>query len=198
MPRLAEATKLERRQQLIDAAWRCAASQPFQSLTVDDICAEAGVSKGAFYVYFQEKQDLLLALLDDESEGFGSILDDLGASSSRGTDRLRALTRAMLEWGKDPARRQIRSDLWSEMSSDPKVRKRFAAIVARRRQGLRSWIEESVSVGEIDDIPANALASILVALGDGLTLHAGLDPTGFRWTNVERALDALLEGIERP
>ncbi|MGH2595739.1 MAG: TetR/AcrR family transcriptional regulator [Actinomycetota bacterium] len=196
MPRLAEETKLERRQRLIEAAWRCVASQPFQSLTVDDICFEAGVSKGAFYVYFQEKQDLLLALLDDEGEGLESVLEDLEASGSRGTDRLSALTRAMLEWGQDPARRQIRSDLWSEMSSDPKLRERFAAVVARRRLAFRSWIQESVMAGELEDIPANALASILVALGDGLMLHAGLDPTAFRWSNVERALDAMLEGIE--
>ena len=195
MPRLAEETKQERRRQLVDAAWRCVTSQPFQSLTVDDICAEAGVSKGAFYVYFEEKQDLLLALLDDESEGFEIILDDLGASRAQGADRLRSITRAMLEQGKDPARRQIRSDLWSEMSSDPRVRERFAEAVARRRLALRSWIEEIVAAGELDDIPANALASILVALGDGLMLHAGLDPSGFRWANVERALDALLVGI---
>ncbi|HUK64660.1 MAG TPA: TetR family transcriptional regulator C-terminal domain-containing protein, partial [Dongiaceae bacterium] len=81
--------------------------------------------------------------------------------------------------------------------SNPHVRERFAEAVARRRLALRSWIEESLASGELDDIPANALASILVALGDGLMLHAGLDPTGFRWANVERALDALLEGLER-
>jgi len=197
VPRLAEATKQERRQQLIDAAWRCADSLPFGSLTVDDICSEAGVSKGAFYGYFREKQDLLLALLDDENESFGTMLEEVDASSADGTDRLRSLTRAMLERGRERARRQILSDLWSEMSSDEQVRERLAEVVSARRLALRSWIEESVAAGELDDIPANALASILVALGDGLMLHAGLNPSGFRWANVERALDALLVGIER-
>jgi hypothetical protein len=32
-------------------------------------------------------------------------------------------------------------------------------------------------------------------LGDGLLLHAGLDPARFRWSNIAKALDAILEGI---
>ena len=44
-------------------------------------------------------------------------------------------------------------------------------------------------------MPANALAAVFLALGDGLMLHRVLDPSGFRWANVRRALDALLEGL---
>jgi hypothetical protein len=60
---------------------------------------------------------------------------------------------------------------------------------------LRAWIEEAVASGDLAPIPANALAAILLALGDGLLLHAGLDPAGFRWGNIAKALDAILEGI---
>jgi TetR/AcrR family transcriptional repressor of uid operon len=197
VPRLAEAARTERRQQLIDAAWRCASKQGFQSLTVDDVCAEAGVSKGAFYIYFEQKQDLLLALLEDDATGVDKTMQDLTRSGAGGVERLRRFVRAELERGEDAARLQVRADLWAEMSSNPQVRERFAEVVRRRRMALRSWIDEATSAGEIIDIPSNALAAILLALGDGLMLHAGLDPSGFRWTNVKRALDAILEGIER-
>ena len=43
-------------------AWDIASSQ-----TVDDICAEAEVSKGAFYGYFSSKQELLIALLEEDA-----------------------------------------------------------------------------------------------------------------------------------
>jgi AcrR family transcriptional regulator len=197
VPRLAEAARTERRQQLIDAAWRCASKQGFQSLTVDDVCAEAGVSKGAFYIYFEQKQDLLLALLEDDATGVDKTMQDLTRSGAGGVERLRRFVRAELERGEDVSRLQVRADLWAEMSSNPQVRERFAEVVRRRRMALRSWIDEATSAGEIIDIPSNALAAILLALGDGLMLHAGLDPSGFRWTNVKRALDAILEGIER-
>lgn len=198
MPRLTPAVRTERRQQLIDAAWRCAARQGFRSLTVDDVCTEAGVSKGAFYVYFDQKQDLLLALLENDAAGVDAIMEDLRRARLGGVERLRRLVRAMLERGEDAAKLQVRADLWAEMSVDDTVRERFADAVRRRRLVLRTWIEESIAAGEFAEVPANALAAILLALGDGLMMHAGLDPAGFRWANVRRALDALLEGIARP
>lgn len=195
MPRLADATKVERRQQLIDAAWRCVAAQGFQSLTVDEVCAEAGVSKGAFYIYFAQKQDLLLALLDDEAAGIDEVMAALQHSHVSGVERLRRFARAMVERGDEPSRLQIRADLWAEVSSNAAVREKWVGVVRGRRATLKRWIEESVSSGELAPIPANALAAILLALGDGLMLHAGLDRSGFRWINVGKALDALLDGI---
>jgi AcrR family transcriptional regulator len=197
VPRLAEAVRTERRQQLIDAGWRCASRRGFRSLTVDDVCAEAGVSKGAFYLYFDQKQDLLLALLEDDAAGVDAVMRDLQRSSASGVERLRSFVRAELEHAEDAARLQVRADLWAEMSSNPTVGDRFAEVVRRRRLTLRSWIDEAVAAGELVDVPSNALAATLLALGDGLMLHAGLDPAGFRWTNVRRALDAVLEGIAR-
>ncbi len=195
MPRLAEEARSERRQQLVDAGWRCASKQGFQSLTVDDVCSEAGVSKGSFYLYFAQKQDLLLALLEDDAAGIEEIMAELARANLSGVERLRRLVRAMLERGEDVARLQVRADLWATMSSQPDVRALLAEAVRKRRLVLRSWIEESIASGELARIPANAFAAILLALGDGLMLHAGLDPAGFRWGNVRTALDALLEGI---
>jgi AcrR family transcriptional regulator len=195
VPRLAAAARLERRQQLIDAGWRCAARQGFRALTVDDVCVEAGVSKGAFYLYFEQKQDLLIALLEDDATGVDALMRELQRSPVSSVERLRRFVRAELERGEDAARLQVRADLWAEMSSDPAVRRRFAKVVRRRRTTLRTWIDQAIEERELVAIPTNALAAILLALGDGLMLHAGLDPDGFRWTNVRRALDALLEGI---
>lgn len=195
MPRLEPAVRNERRQQLVDAAWRCASTRGFQSLTVDDVCAEAGVSKGSFYGYFDQKHDLLLALLEDDAAGIDAIMDDVRRANVGGVEQLRLLMRAMLERGEDAARLQVRADLWAEMSTDQTVRDRFVDVVRRRRKALRSWIEEYIRDGEMVDVPPNAFAAILLALGDGLMLHAGLDPAGFRWTNVRRAFDALLDGM---
>lgn len=195
MPRLTKATKEERRQQLIDAAWRCVADRGFQSLTVDDVCAEAHVSKGAFYVYFEQKQDLLLALLDDEAAEMDEVMQALQRAHLSGVERLRRFARAMVERGEDSARLQIRADLWSEISTSAAVREKWTAVVRSRRGMLKRWIDQGVAAGELSPIPANAFAAILLALGDGLLLHAGLDPSGFRWNNIGKALDAILQGV---
>ncbi len=195
MPKLRPETRIERRQLLIDAAWRCAAVRGFGDLTVDDVCAEAGVSKGAFYGYFEHKQDLLLALLQDDSDALDVELNAITAASSSGVERVRRFAQAMLARGDDAARVQVRADLWADLLTEDSVRERLAAGTSRRRQLVRDWIEEAIASGELVAIPANALASILLALTDGLMLHGALDPGAFRWPNIRRAIDVMLEGI---
>jgi len=195
LPKLRPETRTERRQLLIDAAWRCAAVQGFRDLTVDDVCAEAGVSKGAFYGYFDHKQDLLLALLEDDSAALDSELEAITRTSSSGVKRVRRFAQAMLARGEDTARVQVRADLWADLLTEQAVREQLALATQRRRELVRGWIEEAIASGELGAIPANALASILLALTDGLMLHGALDPGAFRWANIRRAIDMLLAGI---
>lgn len=196
MPKIREETRIERRQVLVDAAWRCAAVRGFRDVTVDDVCAEAGVSKGAFYGYFEHKRDLLLALLDDDASTLDGELERITRASASAVERVRRFAQVMLARGEDPARVQVRADLWADLLTDEAVRASLAAATQRRRELVRGWIEEAVQSGELLEIPANALASILLALTDGLVLHGALDPGGFRWPNIRRAIDVLLGGIE--
>ena len=198
MPRIAPEVRRERFRILIDAAWRCAATKRFSDLTVDDVCVTAGVSKGAFYGYFSGKQDLLLALLDESAATLDQVMDELAVAPLSGMERVRRFTEAMLTQADDPGRSQVRADLWADILTDDVVRPRFSATIERRRVRLRGWIEEGVAAGDLADIPANAGASILLALTDGLLLHAGLDPAAFRWANIRRALDIVLMPVSTP
>ena len=197
MPKIAEEQKAARRRQIVDAAWRCAATKGFRDMTVDDVCAEANLSKGAFYGYFDQKRDLLVALLEDDAADLEASLEEQDVSSPSTLAKLRAYTRAVLKRSEEPGRAQLRADLWTSMMTEKDVKAAFADSVQRRRTKLRSWIEEAVADGEIAEIPANALASILLALSDGLLLHASIAPTAFRWVNISSALDVLLGGIAR-
>lgn len=195
VPRISEARRAERRTDFLMAAWRCAARKGYRDTTVDDVCAEAGLSKGAFYGYFESKQDLLLALLEEDARAVDRVLDELDRAPIGCRERLRRFSRAMLERGEDPAQVQVRVDLWSAMTTTVSVRDRFAVTTEHRRQVLRRWIEDGVRTGEIVEVPSNALASLLLAVADGLLLHNGLHPSAFRWPNIRRAVDVLLDGL---
>jgi len=60
MPRTQAQRSEHTRAALRDAANRLFLKQGVDKTTVDAICAAAGVSKGAFYLYFHRKEDLLL------------------------------------------------------------------------------------------------------------------------------------------
>jgi AcrR family transcriptional regulator len=198
MPKIGLEAREERRQELIDAAWRCVARSGYHNLTIDDVCNEANLSKGAFYTYFKQKLDLLVALLDEDAASLEGLIADLGEAHGSGVERIRRYLRAVLERGEDRAVVQMRADLWAEVRDDPEVQRRFAETVRQRRAMLAEWIGDAVDSGELIDIPPNAFASILLALADGLMLHYSIDPGGFRWSNIRTAVGVLLDGIAAP
>lgn len=53
---------MSRRGALLDAGARVLATRPFREVRVDDIVDEAGLAHGTFYLYFEDKEQLLLAL----------------------------------------------------------------------------------------------------------------------------------------
>jgi len=188
---MAAEARRNRRQEFVDAAWRCIARKRYSDLTVEDVCTEAGLSKGSFYTHFDEKDDLLLALLDEDSAGFDALIATVGQKAHKSVERLRRYVRAVADAGEDPARAEI----WAEVSVNDRLRQHLATAVGQRRVALAGWIDEAVAAGELIDVPANALAAVLLALADGLMVHASVDPDGFRWANVRRALSLLLEGL---
>lgn len=199
MPRISEQDRAQRRQRIVDAAWRRLERNGYHETTVDDVCDEAGVSKGAFYGYFSTKQDLFLALLEEETDALNGVAAELSRLEISGGERVRRFVQAMLEVGDHAGRVQLRADLWSELAADAVVRERFAEAVERRRAVLREWITKSIEAGDlhIGLRRANALASVLIAMADGLMLHRSVDPQGFRWSNIRAVLDALITGIDR-
>lgn len=198
MPKIGDDRRDARRQQIIDAARRGLATASYSHLTVDEICVEAGLSKGAFYVHFPSKQALLIALIGEDADALAALIVELESGHRPALEKIRRLLRALLERGADPGHAQARADALGVMLNDDDVRVQFVESVRRCRARLARWIEDAVAAGELAPVPANAFAATILALADGLMLYHAVDPNGFRWTNVSRALDMLLEGVSEP
>jgi TetR/AcrR family transcriptional repressor of nem operon len=57
----ASAIPIDTRTRLLDAAMHAIRAQGYSATTVDDICREAGLTKGAFFHHFRSKEDLAVA-----------------------------------------------------------------------------------------------------------------------------------------
>src|ERR1700687_3133111 len=54
----------ESKTKLLDAALHMFRAKGYTATTVDDICHEAGVTKGSFFYHFKSKDDLALAAVE--------------------------------------------------------------------------------------------------------------------------------------
>jgi AcrR family transcriptional regulator len=63
------------RQRIIDTALKQAKKGSFRDLTVDDIARSAGVSRPAFYTHFSDKEELLLAAVEEVSRELYEMAD---------------------------------------------------------------------------------------------------------------------------
>ena len=62
---------------ILAAARKLFSQHGYDATGVAELCAEAGVSKGAFYHHFATKQALFLALLDDWLEGLDEQIQSI-------------------------------------------------------------------------------------------------------------------------
>src|SRR5262249_31525834 len=88
MARLADPMLAERRRsQILEAALACFRRRGFHQATMQEICAEAGISPGALYRYFGSKSDIIAAIAEEER---GEADDEL--TRLRGMTLVEALT----------------------------------------------------------------------------------------------------------
>ncbi|MBN1886435.1 MAG: TetR/AcrR family transcriptional regulator [Thermoflexales bacterium] len=97
-----EREKAQRRQEILDAARQVFFERGFHRPTMDDVAAQAEISKGTIYLYFESKETVLAHLL---LEGLDLLLVELESAQQRAHDAkpplcpeatLRALTNAYL------------------------------------------------------------------------------------------------------
>src|ERR1700728_2831646 len=82
MPKIAEQIRAARREQIIAAGLACFARSGYHAATMADVAAQAGVSKGTPYLYFDSKEALFLSLHEEWDCGAGRRIDAAVAASA--------------------------------------------------------------------------------------------------------------------
>lgn len=82
-----------RRNQILDAAERIFLEKGFDNVTVDDIAVAAEVAKGTLYLYFKNKNDLLMDLLHKRRRPILQAFGEAQADATSGLDLVARLIR---------------------------------------------------------------------------------------------------------
>jgi AcrR family transcriptional regulator len=95
-----EREKEQRRYDIIDAAENIFFSKGFDNASMDDIAAEAELSKGTLYLYFKNKEDLYLALHSRGHRIMQEMFEKAVARYDLGIKKVRAIGEAYYQFYK--------------------------------------------------------------------------------------------------
>jgi AcrR family transcriptional regulator len=169
--------RAETRANLIEAAYRVFADKGFGQVRIDDVCAAAGYTRGAFYSNFDSLDELFFALYDESARLIAGQVtsaitdDDINPGIDAVIERVTATLLLDRDW------LLIKTDFLLHAARNPAVADRLAS----HRQQLRTAIEtrldgarERLTLPDaIADIPNAARA--VVAAYDAVTVQLLLD-----------------------
>jgi AcrR family transcriptional regulator len=178
MPKVTEAHSAARRQQIIDAAYRCFARKGFHQASMRDIYEEARLSPGAVYHYFPSKDAIIQASFEfDEQRSL-----DLFAAATASDDPLKALREliAFFFRGLDSAAElgagRVNVQGWGEALVNPPLRETLQRVMEQYLAALADITRRAQARGQLDpSLDPQALSRILLSLYYGLELQKALN-----------------------
>ena len=122
---------------LRQAAFRCFAEAGFHATTVDDICRAAGVSKGAFYWYFETKEQAFVQILDVWAE---EVEGEIVAQFSAAFTEAQPTEALVIALGREGRRGRRMLPVWLDAlvqaQRHPELRRALAKFLQRVRRAL--------------------------------------------------------------
>jgi TetR/AcrR family transcriptional regulator, transcriptional repressor for nem operon len=184
------------RHRLIAAAARQFAQHPYSAVSLDDILAEAELTKGAMYFHFSSKQALALAIIDDLTEMSHAAVNELLALKMSGLETLIDLIflLAVQDAQQDVARAGARLlDTLDNPTPLP------PALWHSTMDFVTTLIQKAVNEGDvIDQHDPEDIAKMLVALWVGIRRTSNLDQPEHYLENLQKAWLLALPSFTNP
>jgi len=200
VPSSREAAKQETRHALVEAAMGEFAEKGLDAPSLDAICARAGFTRGAFYVHFRDREELLAAVME---HALGLLLDAVIADQGDRDDLFRTVERyvAIAAQGVPDLGGAGAAGAQGEPAGVPLhqvmaacqrhegTRERMVGILQEAQRRVAQAARSGQGAGRVrSDVAAEGVASLLVLLALGVRAAADLGLP----LHVERTRDALL------
>ena len=182
----------ESRRSLMHVAIDCFAKYGFQATSIDRIAKTAGVTKGALYYHFKDKQELLFEAVKNRVGQFERRVVSDFAPKGDAAQALRNLGRVCFEHAtKSNHRRLIVTLMVESLDTNPRVAEQFRQMMARFRGFLRSVIHNGQELGQFRrDVDAEVAAEVFAGAIMGAEIQYYQTPKAF---DLAATIDAFLE-----
>lgn len=160
----------DKRDRILKAAIRVFARKGFYATRVSEIAKAAGVADGTIYLYFKNKDDVLISLFE---ERIGRLIAELrGIATGPGTVAERLSRIIALQLGQMEGRRDLAEVVTVNLRQSTKLMKQYALpLFTQYVQVMAGLIEEGQASGELrSDVQPVLIARALWGSMDGVLL----------------------------
>ena len=184
-------------QRILEAAQTCFVRSGFQGASMQQICAECGMSPGALYRYFPSKEAIVAAICEADREDdmtcFGALHDATSALDGLVEGAMAHITHTHNKGS---------AALFAEMRSESNRNQTIRETVDSHKQEIAGMIvplvQGAIERGEIaPPVDVQTLMAILMSVGEGIAIN-DLPARGIPLDQIEKAIHAMLVGMLRP
>ncbi len=181
----------DRREHILAAALECLQRKGLNDTSLTDICSAAGISRGALYIHFESKDEILQAV----ARKLSSIsVEQLTFESRQALQHaLESQVRLVIDAGMQTVGK-VEFDLITASHSNEVLREALSAAVAARTKALADGLKKLVKVGELPrglDVAASAHAINALMIGLFNVAHAARSPVEVHLASLRLVLDAI-------
>lgn len=187
MPRVSQDHLDARRRQILDGARLCFARHGYEGATVRRLEEATGLSRGAIFHHFKDKDSLFLALAQDDAQRMADVVAEQG---------LVQVMRDLLATGSgDSDWLGTRLEVSRRLRTDPEFRARWAERASALTEATRQRLSRQAEAGKLrDDVPVEVLARYLELALEGLMSHLAM---GLPADDLEPVLDVVEDSVRR-
>lgn len=175
-----------RRRQILDGARQCFARHGYEGATVRRMEEATGLSRGAIFHHFRDKDALFLALAQEEAQRMADVVAAQG------------LVQVMRELLAHPEERDwlgTRLEVARRLRTDAEFRAGWAERAAEITAATRARLERQRAAGKVrKDVDAGVLTGYLELVLDGLVAHVAM---GLPADHLGPVLDLVEESVRR-
>ncbi|MBF6135708.1 TetR/AcrR family transcriptional regulator [Nocardia otitidiscaviarum] len=186
MPKVSDDHLAARRGQILDGARRCFAEYGYEGATVRRLEEATGLSRGAIFHHFRDKDALFLALAQEDTARMAEVA---------ATQGLVQVMRDMLAHPEDFDWLGTRLEIARRLRNDPEFRGHWEQRSEELTAATVARLERRKSEGALrDDVPTEVLLGYLDLVLDGLIARIA---SGHAGDNLSAVLDLVEASVRR-
>jgi AcrR family transcriptional regulator len=184
------------RRQILRAACHQFARRAYHDVGLDDILAEAELTKGAMYFHFRSKHALAVAIIDRQIAAGDTAVQELLTRGLSGLETL--IDFSYLIAVQDITTDHFRAGL-NLLGSVGRSEGLQEKLLSRWAKGLAGIVEQAIAEGDVDQrCDPEDVGRLLVSLHMGLRQASNLDDPDRFLLDVEKSWTLILTGILQP